>query len=83
MIVRARNDVVVLLEVLVEDHLARFGALDPQILRRLAAREEILDLRRDDVGYPVHRAIQFISASNEIRRAPRGAAVEPYLVVRG
>ena len=42
------------LEILVEDELAALRALDPQVFRRVAPQERA-DLRRDDVGNPVHR----------------------------
>src|SRR6185312_15149206 len=48
-----RNDELVRLDVLVEDELAGLRALDPEVLRRLAA-QEAADLRTDDVRYPVH-----------------------------
>ena len=51
----AGNDELVRLDVLVEDELPGLGALDPEILRHLAASEEVADLRPDDVGDPVHR----------------------------
>jgi len=51
-IVRRWNDELVGLDVLVEHELPRIGALDPQILRRLAA-QETANLRADDVGDPV------------------------------
>src|SRR5690606_41672279 len=53
MIVGARDDEEVGLHVLVEDHLPRLGALDPEIFRHLTL-EQRLDLGPYDVGNPVH-----------------------------
>ena len=49
-------DVEVVGELAVEEHGAAVVALDPQVLRHLAPREERVDLRADVVGDPVHRA---------------------------
>src|SRR5690606_16307974 len=55
MIVRARHDELVGLEVLVEDHLAALRALHPEIVRDLALRgQEAADLGTHDVVDPVH-----------------------------
>src|SRR5690606_11757579 len=55
MIVRARNDELVGLEVLVEDHLAALRAFHPEIVRDLALRgQEAADLGTHDVVDPVH-----------------------------
>ena len=53
-VVGAGDDELVGLDVLVEHELAGLRALDPEIFRRLAAREEVADFRPDDVGDPVH-----------------------------
>jgi hypothetical protein len=50
----AGDDVVVVLEVAVEDHLAGLRTLDPEILRHLPLVEEAADLRADDVADPAH-----------------------------
>ncbi len=52
-IVGARNDELVGLDVLVEDELAGLRTFDPEIFRRLAA-QEAANFRPDDVGDPVH-----------------------------
>ena len=49
-------DVEVVGELAVEEHGAAVVALDPQVLRHLAAREERVDLGADVVGDPVHPA---------------------------
>jgi hypothetical protein len=49
-----RDDELVLLQVLVEDHLAGLGVLDPKILRHVAPAEHGIDLRADEIGDPVH-----------------------------
>ena len=56
-VVRAGNDELVGLDVLVEHELPGIRALDPQILRRLAA-QDVADLRPDDVGEPVHGSLR-------------------------
>ena len=43
-----------LLEILVEDHLAGLRILDPEVFRHVAAAEHRVDLRADVVGDPVH-----------------------------
>src|ERR1051326_7756654 len=53
-VVRARDDELVRLDVLVEDELARLRTLDPEIFRHVAAGQEVADLRPYDVGDPVH-----------------------------
>ena len=54
-IVGARDDELVGLEILVEDHLPRLGALHPEVLRQLAlGGEQVADLGTDDVVDPVH-----------------------------
>ena len=53
-IIRARNDELIGLDVLVENELAALRTLDPEILRRLAPVEHAPDLWPDDVGNPVH-----------------------------
>ena len=53
-VVRARDDELVGLDVLVEHELAGLRTLDPEIFRRLAPVEEAANLRPDDVGDPVH-----------------------------
>ena len=54
-IVGARNDELVGLDVLVEDELAGLRTFDPEIFRRLAA-QEAANLRADDVGDPIAAA---------------------------
>src|SRR5262249_51255096 len=49
-----RADLQVRQQVAVENHLLAGRALMPQVLRRLAAREQRADLRADIVGKPVH-----------------------------
>src|SRR6185437_3277515 len=51
-----RDDELVRLDVLVEDELTSLRALDPEVLRRLAA-QEAADLRSDDVRNPVHGTV--------------------------
>ena len=51
----SRDDELVGFEVLVEDHLAGLGILDPQIFRHIGApAEHRIDLRADVIGDPVH-----------------------------
>jgi hypothetical protein len=52
-IVGARDDELVGLDVLVKDELARLRAFDPEVFRCLAA-QEAANLGPDDVGDPVH-----------------------------
>jgi hypothetical protein len=61
-IVRAGNDELVALDVLVEHELPGIGAFDPQILRRLAA-QDVADFRPDDVGEPIHVSLRAIKES--------------------
>ena len=56
-VVRARNDELVGLDILIEHELPRIGALDPQILRRLAA-QDVADLRPDHIGEPIHALLR-------------------------
>ena len=56
-VVRAGNHELVGLDVLVEHQLPGIGALDPQILRRLAA-QDVADFRPDDVGEPIHASLR-------------------------
>ena len=56
-VVRAGNDELVGLDVLVEHELPGIRALDPQILRRLAA-QDVADLRPDDIGEPIHGSLR-------------------------
>jgi len=49
----SRNHPFILLEVLVKDHLAGFGALDPEVLRHLTAAKHGIDPRPHVVGNPV------------------------------
>ncbi len=53
-VVRRRNDELVLLDILVEDELAGLRTFDPEVLRRLPPIEEAPDLRPNDVFNPVH-----------------------------
>src|SRR5262249_40542935 len=53
-IIGARDDELVCLQIFVEDELSGLRAFHPQILRHLAL-EETAYLRPDDVGDPVHR----------------------------
>ena len=55
-VVRARDDELVRLDVLEEHELAGLRTFDPEILRQLAPVEEVANLRPDDVGDPVHGA---------------------------
>ena len=56
-VVRAGNDELVGLDVLVEHELPGIRALDPQILRRLAA-QDVADFRPDDIGEPIHGSLR-------------------------
>ena len=53
-VVRAGDDERIGLDVLEEHELPALRALDPKVLRRFAATEEVANLRPDDVGDPVH-----------------------------
>ncbi|MPL60817.1 hypothetical protein SDC9_06379 [bioreactor metagenome] len=55
-VVAVRADVQVLGQLAVEQHGPAFGALGPQVLGHLAAREQRVDLRFDVVRDPVHRS---------------------------
>src|SRR4051812_36212742 len=57
MIVRAGDDELVGLDVLVEHELPGIRALDPQILRRLAA-QDVADFWPDDIGEPIHGSLR-------------------------
>src|SRR3954463_10998564 len=57
MIVRAGDDELVGLDVLVEHELPGIRALDPQILRRLAT-QDVTDFWPDDVGEPIHGSLR-------------------------
>jgi len=58
MVVRAGHDELVGLEVLVEDHLAAFRALYPEVVRDLALRrQEAADLWTHNVVDPVHSRV--------------------------
>src|SRR6185295_10367737 len=56
-IVRAGDDELVGLDVLVEHELPGIRALDPQILRRLAA-QDVADFWPDDIGEPIHGSLR-------------------------
>src|SRR5499427_2773138 len=56
MVVGTGDDELVRLDVFVKDELAGLRTFDPEILRRLAAREVIADFR-PDAGDPVHDAV--------------------------
>src|SRR6185295_2202545 len=56
-IVRAGDDELVGLDVLVEHELPGIRALDPQILRRLAA-QDVADFWADDIGEPIHGSLR-------------------------
>src|SRR5262249_29230297 len=56
-VVGAGDDELVGFDVLVEYELAGLRTFDPEIFRRVAAREVVADFRPDDVGYPVHDAV--------------------------
>src|SRR5215211_3432129 len=56
-VVRAGDDELVGLDVLVEHELPGIRALDPQILRRLAA-QDVADFWTDDVGEPIHGSLR-------------------------
>src|SRR5262249_31372556 len=73
MVVGAGDDELVGLDVLVEDELAGLRTFDPEIFRRVAAREVIADFRPDDVGDPVHDAV-LSSAYMDCRRSPGNRA---------
>jgi hypothetical protein len=55
-VARGGDHPLVLFEVLVEDHLAGFGALDPEIVGNLAAAQHGIDPRAHVIGNPVHLA---------------------------
>ena len=61
-VVRAGDHELVGLDVLVEHELPGIRALDPQILRRLAA-QDVADLRPNDVGEPIHVSLRMAIAS--------------------
>src|SRR5262249_45242027 len=67
-VVGAGDDELVGLNVLVENELAGLRTFDPEIFRRLAAREVVADFRPDDVGDPVHDAV-LSSAYMDCRRS--------------
>jgi hypothetical protein len=52
-IARRRDDPLVVFQILVEDHLTRFRALDPEIFRNFAAAQHGIDPRAYVVGDPV------------------------------
>ena len=54
MVVRAGNDELIGLDILVEHHLPGFGALHPKIVRDFPLCAEVADLGADDVIDPVH-----------------------------
>ena len=54
MVVRARNDELIGLDILVEHHLPGFRAFYPKILRDLALVPEVADFGTDDVIDPIH-----------------------------
>src|SRR5262249_58931086 len=60
-IVGAGDHHLVRLDVLVEHELPGIRALDPQILRRLAA-EHVADFRPNDVGEPIHVSLRMVAA---------------------
>src|SRR6185312_13305992 len=66
MIVRAGNNELVRLDVLVEHKLSGIRTFDPQILRRLAA-QNIADLRPHDVGEPVHGSLRIATSGDRFR----------------
>src|SRR5207245_10085936 len=74
-VIGAGNDELVRLDVLVEHELPGLRTLDPEILRRLAAREVVANFRPDDVGNPVHGP-RLSSIYMDRRRSPgnRGCA---------
>src|SRR3954454_19632405 len=57
MIVRAGDDELVGLDVLVEHELPGIRAFDPQILRRVAP-QDVADFRPDHVGEPIHASLR-------------------------
>src|SRR5258707_258589 len=67
-VVGAWNDERIGLDVLVKNELPGFRALDPEVLRRIAAIEEAANLWPDDVGYPVHWG-SVISVSSQCNNA--------------
>src|SRR5215470_7766646 len=82
MVVRARNDELIGLDILVEDELPRVGTLNPQVLGRLAS-QDIANFRSDDVRQPVHGLLR-VALIPDIWRPARGrqAADLPYLGVK-
>src|SRR5207302_4789827 len=62
-VVRAGYDELVGLDVLVEHELPGIRALDPQILRRLAA-QDVADFRPDHIGEPIHVSLRIAIKSS-------------------
>src|SRR5262245_33670983 len=78
-IIRAGNDELVRLEILVIDHLPRLGAFHPQILRHLLPAKDVANLGSDDAIDPVHglqnsqsskslELVQFTTAASAVCR---------------
>src|SRR5271166_6023273 len=86
-IVGAGDDEVVRLNILAEDQLSRFRALDPQIFRGVAPSEVIADFWPHDVGDPVHgwRLASPIASPRAVRtpRASSATSSVTDLSVRG
>src|SRR5262249_45073992 len=80
-VVGAGDDELVGLDVLVEHELAGLRTFDPEIFRRVAAREVIADFRPDDVGYPVHDAV-LSSAYMDCRLKPGNREEWPQMLPR-
>src|SRR5262249_51070840 len=70
-VLRARNDERIGLDILVKNELPGFRALDPEVLRRIAAIEEAANLRPDDVGYPVHRGSVLVPCHHNVTMVGR------------
>ena len=72
-------------QVLVKDHFARLGALDPKIVGRVPLGEDFRHPRRCDLGQPVLARVPFIhdvQTLNGVQRAQRMTGALPILAPR-
>src|SRR6202011_3693984 len=72
-VIRAGNDELVSLDVLVEHELPGIRAFDPQILRRFAP-QDVADFRPDHVGEPIHASLRMATKSPVTVFAARSVA---------
>ncbi|MNE42227.1 hypothetical protein D3C80_1363410 [compost metagenome] len=54
MITGSGNNPLIIFQIFMENHLARFRALDPEVLRHIAAAQHGIDARPNVIGDPVH-----------------------------